>query len=311
MRTKLVNATHIEGILYQHNLEEKTTGANAKNPNTVYIAGTIDIATDNALTNIVQVHFSYVTPTTSKGKTNATYSLLYNIITGKIPTYLEVGEEKAAMVSVNSAIGLNEFYTEKNNVEELVSVKRNEGGFVSTVKVLNEDESARNTFDCDIIINKVTEVEANEEQGTDEKAIISGYIFDFRGEILPVEFSATNRKAMDYFLSLDASSSEPVFTRVWGNQISETIVKKTVIESAFGPDQVRETTKSRKDYVINGANRETYVWDEDITTAELKELIDNRETTLATLKQRQDEYKAQKAAAATAPTAPKTGEFKF
>ena len=53
MRTKLVNATHIEGILYQHNLEEKTTGANAKNPNTVYIAGTIDIATDNALTNIV------------------------------------------------------------------------------------------------------------------------------------------------------------------------------------------------------------------------------------------------------------------
>ena len=116
---------------------------------------------------------------------------------------------------------------------------------------------------------------------------------------------------MDYFLSLDASSSEPVFTRVWGNQISETIVKKTVIESAFGPDQERETTKSRKDYVINGANRETYVWDEDITTAELKELIANRETTLATLKQRQDEYKAQKAAAATAPTAPKTGEFKF
>ena len=50
---KMKNNTHIEGLLYQHNLTKKESGANSKNPGTVFINGTIDIATDNALTNII------------------------------------------------------------------------------------------------------------------------------------------------------------------------------------------------------------------------------------------------------------------
>lgn len=315
MKKNLINTTHIEGILYQHNLEAKVSGQNSKNPGTPFINGTIDIATNDALTNIVQVHFTYVTEVTSRGKVNSTYTVLSNIINGKIGNYMEHGAEGAAKVSVNSAIGLNEFYTDRNGEETLISTKRNEGGFVSTVNALNEKESNRNTFECDILINKVTEVEPNEEKGIEAKVNVGGYIFDFRGQLLPVEFSATSPGAMSYFLGLDASNSNPCFTKVWGKQVSETIVTKIVSESAFGEDAVKEVPKSRKDFVITGAARDPYIWDDEayITAAELKELIANRETTLATLKQRQAEYKAAKAAATASATiaTPKAGDFVF
>ena len=73
---KMINATHIEGVLYQHDLELKTSGENSKNPGTEFIAGNIEIATDDAGINIVPVHFTYVTATTAKGKVNDTFNTL-------------------------------------------------------------------------------------------------------------------------------------------------------------------------------------------------------------------------------------------
>ena len=40
----------------------------SKNPGTPFITGTISIATDDAMTNIVPVHFTYVTATFGSGK---------------------------------------------------------------------------------------------------------------------------------------------------------------------------------------------------------------------------------------------------
>ena len=48
MKKNILNKTHIEGFLYEHDLELKVTGEKSKNPNTEYIAGSISIATDNA-----------------------------------------------------------------------------------------------------------------------------------------------------------------------------------------------------------------------------------------------------------------------
>ena len=77
---KMVNNTHIEGALYQHDLTLKVTGENSKNPGTEFISGNIEIATDDAGINIVPVHFTYVTATTAKGSANATFNVLKNII---------------------------------------------------------------------------------------------------------------------------------------------------------------------------------------------------------------------------------------
>jgi hypothetical protein len=221
------------------------------------------------------------------------------------------GKENAVKLRIDSALGLNEFYTDRNGQEELVSAKRNEGGFVHVADSLAEDETIRNTFKCDMLITGVKEVEADEEKKLPAKAIVRGAIFDFRGSLMPVEFSAVNPNAIKYFVGLGASNASPTFTCVWGRQVSETIVREIRTESAFGEDEVREVKNTRRDFVITGAAKEPYLWDDEssITAAELNEAIQKREVDLAAMKKRQDEYKASRNAANTA--APAQGGFNF
>ena len=312
MKKTMINQTHIEGVLYEHALEAKVSGENSKNPGTPFITGTISIATDDAMTNIVPVHFTYVTATFGSGKPNDTYTTLNNIVNGTFGTYMKDGADKAVKLRVDSAIGLNEFFTDRNGKEELVSAKRNEGGFVHKVDALDEDEKVRNTFKVDMVINNVTRMEADEEKNIPEKVVVKGTIFDFRKSLLPVEFSATNPNAMNYFEGLGATQREPVFTCVWGRQVSETIVKQIRTESAFGEDEVREVKNTRRDFVITGAAKDPYVWDDEssITAAELNEAIQKREVDLAAMKKRNDEYKASKNRI-TPAAAPAQGGFNF
>jgi len=157
-----------------------------------------------------------------------------------------------------------------------------------------------------MIITKVTRLEADPDRGRPESANISGYIFDFRKALLPVTFSTLNPGAMDYFEGLNASQKEPCFTKLWGNQISRTVVTRKVEESAFGEPSVTESTSTQRDFIITGAARETYVWDDEstITAQEFTAALQDREVALAAIKQRQDEYNASRGVtnAATATT---------
>ena len=307
---KRINRTKIEGYLYQHTLELKESGPNSKNPGTQFISGNVDIATDEAMTNVVTVHFTYTTATTGSGKTNATFNVLKDIVDNKLCNVMAHGADNAAKLSIDSAIGLNEFYSDRNGTEELVSAKRNEGGFVRVISSLNEDENMRNTFDCDMVITQTRLIEADEEKNLPEKLILKGAIFDFRNSLLPVEFSVLNPNAISYFEGLGVSSTSPVFTRLQGRQISEIITRTVTQESAFGAPIVKNYSSTRKDYVITWAAAEPYAWDdeESITANEMKEVMANRETYLATLKSRQDEYKASRN---QAPAAPAQGGFNF
>ena len=313
MKKAMVNRTHIEGLLYQHDLELKVTGENSKNPGTEFISGNIEIATDDAGVNIVPVHFTYVTATTSKGKANASFTTLSDIISGKLGTVMKDGADKAVKLRIDSAIGLNEFYSDRNGKEELVSAKRNEGGFVHTCAQLAEDEKTRNTFEVDMVITNVKRIDADEEKKIPEKCIVKGAIFDFRKSLMPVEFSVLNENAMAYFEGLEASSKNPVFTKVKGRQVSETIVRTITEESAFGEASVREVKSSRKDFVITWAQKEPYVWDDEetITAAEMTDAMSARQTYLATVKQRQDEYKASKGAGSAANKPAAEGGYDF
>ena len=309
---KMVNTTHIEGKLYQHDLAIKVTGENSKNPGTEFISGIIEIATDDAGINIVPVHFTYVTATTAKGSANATFNVLKNIIDGVYKAVMTDGADNATMLRIDSAIGLNEFYTDRSGKVELVSVKRNEGGFVHVTPTINEDERTRNTFECDIVITNVFRVEGDLEKGTQDKVTVKGAIFDFRGSLLPAEFSVTNPKAMAYFEDLGASNSSPVFTKIKGRQISESIVRRVEEESAFGEPSIKEYKSTKKDFVITWAMAEPYIWDDDstITARELTEAMANREIALAEMKRRSDEYKASQGKA-PANAAPAPGAFNF
>lgn len=326
MKTNFLNTSHIEGLLYDHNLEMKVTGENSKHPGTQYIRGDISIVTDSKLMNVVQVYYSYVTETTSTGKSDSRWSALMDIISGKRKTVVANGADQASIIRIDSAVGFNEFYTdsrENPGTQELVSAKRNEGGFIhfdgtGENGLLLADEHKRATFKNDIVITSVVEREANEERNLPAKAIIKGWVFDFRKAIYPVEFSAIEPNAMNYFLGLEASPKNPVVTQVWGEQVSETTIRKIVTESAFGPDDVREVSSTRKDFVITGASREPGVWDDEswITAAEFNKAMSDREVYLATIKKRADDYKASRAKASQASAfsasgAPTAGEFKF
>ena len=303
MKTTMKNATHIEGLLYQHSLALKTSGENSKNPGTQFINGTIDVVTDNAMTNIVTVHFTYVTAKTAKGNANATFDTLQNIINGTYCSVMEHGADKAVKLRIDSAIGLNEFYSNRSGKEELVSVKRNEGGFVHVAQTLRENENERNTFDVDMIITNVRRVEGDDERGRPEQVKVKGCIFDFRKALLPVEFTVLRPDGMDYFENLEASPNNPCFTRVQGNQVSQTTIVRTEEPNAFGGVKVTETPYTNRDYVITWAAAEPYVWDDEstITANELKTAMADREVALATIKQRQDEYRASQAPATPTP----------
>jgi hypothetical protein len=267
------------------------------------------------LTNIVTVHFTYVTAVTSTGKNNPSFQTLSNIANGTLKSVMADGRDLAAKVRVDSAIGLNEFYTKRNGTEELVSARRNEGGFIHVVTDgLVADEAQRNTFKCDMLITNVRRVEANEERKEPEKMIVKGAIFDFRKSLMPVEFSVLHPNAIAYFEGLEASNTNPILTEVRGRQVSETVVKQIVEESAFGDASVREVKNSRKDWVITWAKQETYEWDDEstLTAAEVNEALRNREVALAAMKQRQDEYKASKGAGPAAKaTVPANSAFNF
>lgn len=301
---KPINREHIEGWVYEHGLAIKTVqNTESKNYGKEFINGTLDIQTDDAGLNIITVNFTYVTETTSKGTKNETYTTLKNIIeSGK--TVLVDGKDAATMVRIDTALGLNDFYTNRNGEETLVQAKRNDGGFVHTTNKLG-DESVRNTFEFDMLINGTRLVEADPEKNIEnDYLIVKGAVFNFRNAILPVELVVKSAGGIKYFESLDASTSNLVFTKVWGKIESQTIVDKREEESAFGEAAVKEYTRTVREWVITGTAKETYeIGDEQagITTDEVKQAMADREVYLADVKKRQDEYQASRAAEGGSP----------
>ena len=292
---KMTNTVHCEGYLYEHELSKKVSGPNSKKPGTEFISGTIKIATDEELTNIVEFHFTYATATTASGKTNTTFGYLSDIIDGKLKTAMEVGKEGATKLRIDSAIGLNDFYSERNGEWVLASPKRNEGGFIHVITDINNTD--RNSFKADMIATKCVRTEADEERGIPERMTLSGVIFDFRGEILPVSFMVYHPGAMNYFEGLEISDKNPYCSEIRGEQISTTVIRKVTEENAWGEDIVKEYPTTRKEYVITSGSKVPYEWDteEFITGEKLNELVARRETMLAGVKQRAIEWKEQKA----------------
>lgn len=304
---KMINTTHIEGLVYDHKLEKKVSGKDSKNPGTEFINGILNVATDDKGMNVVPVHFSYVTATTSKGGTNNTYNALARII-DENACVVKVGRDNALKVRIDSAVGLNEFFADLKD-EKPICAKRNEGGFVHIVNEVDEDEKKRSYFETDMLITGIRDVEADPDRNLPAKVVIMGYTFDFRNALLPVEYSVLNENGMKYFQKLDCSPANPVFTKVWGRQVSQTIKTEITEESAFGEASVRIRETTNRDFVITGTSKVPYVWDDEstITAMEMKKALQDREIYLAGVKKRQEDYQnskgSNKGAAAIASTA--------
>ena len=303
MKKSMINQVHLEGRIFSHDLQIKTVqNADSTNFGKEFIAGNIEIAVDEEGMNVIPVHFTYVTETTKSGAKSPTYTALKKII-DENRTWASQGKDKAQKIQVNSALALNDFY---NANDELVSAKVNEGGFVTLLLDTAElrPEKERNTFNTDIVITSVKRVEKDEEKNIPEDYdVVRGAIFNFRNEILPLEYTIKLATGMKYFEDKAPSASAPLFTRVWGNINSKTKTVTQTQESAFGEAAVTTYTRKEKEWLITGALNEAYDFgDEAVLTAdELKKAMQDREIHLADIKKRADEYKAQKASATPGP----------
>ena len=297
---KMINTEHFEGRVYENKLELKTVkNQQSENFGKEFIAGTLDVAVDEEGLNIISVHYTYVTETTKAGGKNRTYATLKNIIdNGK--TWLADGKDEATKVKLDPAIAINDFVGNDGN---MVSVIQHEGGFAEMISALNENEAARNTFKTDIVITNVTHVDADEEKHIPQDyTSLRGAAFNFRNELIPIELHVKSAGGMKYFEDQDVSGSNPLFTQVWGNVNSMVVKEPRVTENAFGEAAVDMIERKVKEMVVIGASKAPYDFgDEKVLTAEeLTTAMQNRETHLADVKKRNEDYLAQKAAGASA-----------
>ena len=308
---KMINSEHIEGRIYQHNLVKKTVqNSQSANFGKEFISGNLEIAVDEEGLNVIPVHFTYVVETTNSGNKNATYTNLDRIINGG-KTWVTDGKDEALKVRIDTALALNDFYTQD---DRLVSTKVNEGGFVTIISELGQ-EAERNTFSVDMLITNATRIEADPEKNIKEDYVsVKGAIFNFRNNLLPVDFIVRNADGMNYFEDLGASQNEPVLTKVWGRIFCGSESREVKEETALGEEAVRTFERKIREWVITGTQKVPYDFGDEsiLTQAEVTKAAQDRQVMLADVKKRKDEYQAQRAAGqnATATTNTTTTQAK-
>ena len=177
---------------------------------------------------------------------------------------------------------------------------RNENGFCSIVTELGKEDE-RNTFSADMLITKVTHIDANEEKNIPEDfSTINGAIFGYGPVIIPASFTVRNKMGMSHFENLDASPSNPVFTKVWGHINCMTIKTEKKEESAFGEAAVQTYERKSREYVVTGTSKVPYDFgdEEVLTVADVNKMTQDRQVMLAEIEERYNKRKADKAAGA-------------
>lgn len=283
MKSKMKNTTFTNGYIFSHTLKKRTSKKGVD-----FVNGEINVATDEAGTNVIPVHFSYVTQYFGKtDKINQTYNVLLDIIeNGKT---FENYKTDADKVRITGNVSVNDFYTKDG---ELASPMRIEGSFVHMANETPISE-APSTFAADMLIVSATE---HEREDVGSFVNLRGYVFNYRNDILPVNFTIRTEAGMNYFLGQEISKTNPMFTEVRGEYISTTINTEIEIEGAFGEPIVQTTSRSFRAWDVVWASLEPGEFDDEstITKKELKQCLADREVALAAIKERQEAYQAQK-----------------
>lgn len=309
MRENFENKVSIKGYVFNHDLKKRVTGPNSKNPGTSFITGELRIATDAQAMNVVPVSFTYVTETYKNGNPNATYSLLEQIIDGA--KTFETDGTNGMKIRIDGDIETNDFVTRDGDI---ASPKRVRGSFAhpETGDIAKIGEAS---FRADMLIEKYVEIESD---GNPSYGRLTGFVFNFRNDFIPVDLCIRNKDGMRYFDSLDISINTPVLTTVWGNIVSTTIEDRHEIESAFGAPTVTVTTRSLRSWDVVGAAMEPAEIGEDgaMSKEDITKGKAMRAAYLDDVRKRHEEYQnskenaiAQQSASNASPTI--TSDYRF
>ena len=278
MKNNFENSVDVRGWVFNHTLAKKVSRKGVE-----YIGGSINVATDADAVNVVPVNFMYVVPTFKNGKPNTTYSFLEQII-NENNTY-EMNGASATKIRIDGDVECNDFVTREG---EMASPKRVRGSFahpetgdIATVGCAK--------FKTDMLIEGYQEVEV--ENG-DNYGRIRGYVFNFKNDFLPVEYTIRTAGGMSYFEKADISISEPMLTKVWGDIVCTTIENRTETENAFGAPTVNITTRTLRAWDIEGASVDPMEFGDEstMTTEDVTKGKADREQHLAEVRANYDEY---------------------
>ena len=312
---QMVNRVILQGRVYDQSLTLRTVQKEGENFGKEFINGTVSIATDDKNLNVVQVHYSYVTPTFKNGKENRNFSILKRIMEGNQTVVGAKDGEEPLLVKIESSIDCNDFYP--NGGDELVSAQRVSDGFISIIKALPDKANERNKFESDTLLIGATKHEVDPEKNVTEAYMeLRAAVFGYGGVLKPVRLVVKNPAAFSYFENLDPTTAKPALVNLWGRIENVTVKTEKTVESAFGEDKVETATHSVREWVVTGASKEPLPFGDEgvLTKDELVKLQADRETHLAEVKARTKEYEAKKKSSVPVNTAPAKiadGEFDF
>ena len=295
---KMINKSHIEGILYESTLEQKES---TQTKGSHYISGrlSIKIAEDNIIT--VEIFENEIT---RAGKRNQKYDKLLSLVGAN--SIVSTGEETAVALKVDSALALNDWYPKG----ELVSTLRNFNGFINFLSLGEVNPQA--TFQTDMLITNTVDNMEKDENGDfvpNGALVVKGLIFDYADRAMPVEFLVENKSGVDYFRDMETNT----LTKVWGKQVTQSETIRKVEESAFGEDKVVEYTNTSRKFVITGTNKEPYPFGEEgiLTVEEVQAAVADRNVYLAEKKAQGEKSAQAPAAADNVAKNPSTAKFEF
>lgn len=312
---QMVNRVTLQGRVYDHSLTLRTVQREGENFGKEFINGTVSVATDDKNLNIVQVHYTYVTPTLKSGKENRNFSILKRIMEGNQTVVGAKDGAEPLLVKVESSIDCNDFYP--NGGDELVSAQRVSDGFISIIKALPDKANERNKFESDTLLIGATKHEVDPEKNVTEAYMeLRAAVFGYGGVLKPVRLVVKNPAAFSYFENLEPTTAKPALVNLWGRIENVTVKTEKTVESAFGEDKVETATHNVREWVVTGASKEPLAFGDEgvLTKDELVKLQADRETHLAEVKARTKEYEAKKKSSAPVNTAPAKiadGEFDF
>lgn len=292
MKANFVNKVNIEGYIFSiednrgyNKLMKTESGPNSKNPGTPFIRGMINVATDAEGLNIVPVYFSYVVPTYKNGNPSSTYELLAEIIAmdeaGTLKTFANSGTD-AMKIRIDGDIEVNDWLDREGN---MAASKRVRGSFAHQV---TGPLNPKATFEAEMLISSAA---VREVENGDDYMMLNGWVFNFRNDVLPLSISVNTPEGIKYFEDQDISKGNPLFTRIWGNMITNVVGTEKIVESAFGAPKVESTSRTLSTWAIEGCSTEPLEFDDEstITKSELKQKIQEREVRVQEEKARQEE----------------------
>ena len=232
------NSVEIRGYVYDF---DKRLSVREDRNGKKYVSGRIQIATDpDAYTSIPVDFFAYSSYTdkkTGEEKPTSTYEFLTALLNGDKPTYVKHGKE-AVCVRISGDADVNDFVGRNG---ELVTANKVRGSFIHEIG--NDEITSKNSgcanFDMEMLITSAAEREI--EDG-DNFMVVKGYAFNYRKNFLPMTMYIRNPNGIAWMNDQDISSKNPLLIALSGSITTNTVVKKTQVESAWGETKEVTTT---------------------------------------------------------------------